>query len=59
MSESNVWGIIPNPNKWVIFDVDGTLMDITERRKFVEQRPKDWDSFNDIKNVNSNKLKKQ
>ena len=20
MSESNVWGIIPNPNKWVIFD---------------------------------------
>ena len=29
----------------VIFDVDGTLMDITHRRHFVTQRPKDFDSF--------------
>ena len=29
----------------IIFDVDGTLMDISHRKKFVEQRPKDWDSF--------------
>ena len=55
MSADNDWGIIPDPDKWVIFDVDGTLMDITERRKFVEQRPKDWDSFNDIENVKKDK----
>ena len=29
----------------IIFDVDGTLMDISHRKKFVEQRPKDWNSF--------------
>ena len=29
----------------VIFDVDGTLMDITHRRHFVTQRPKDFVSF--------------
>ncbi len=29
----------------IIFDVDGTLMDINHRKKFVEQRPKDWKSF--------------
>jgi hydroxymethylpyrimidine pyrophosphatase-like HAD family hydrolase len=29
----------------IIFDVDGTLMDITHRRHFVAQRPKDFDSF--------------
>ena len=26
----------------VIFDVDGTLMNISHRRKFVEMKPKDW-----------------
>jgi phosphoglycolate phosphatase-like HAD superfamily hydrolase len=31
----------------VIFDVDGTLMNISKRRKFVEQRPKDWKAFRD------------
>ena len=51
MSANNEWGIIPDPSKWVIFDVDGTLMDIRERRKFVEQKPKDWNSFNNHKNV--------
>lgn len=29
----------------IIFDVDGTLMDIEHRRHFVVQRPKDFDSF--------------
>ena len=29
----------------VIFDVDGTLMDIDHRRHHVEQRPKDWKAF--------------
>ena len=29
----------------IIFDVDGTLMDISHRKKFVESKPKDWDSF--------------
>ena len=28
----------------IIFDVDGTLMDITHRRHFVTQRPNDFDS---------------
>ena len=31
----------------IIFDIDGTLMDISHRKKFVEQRPKDWNSFRD------------
>lgn len=29
----------------VIFDVDGTLMDIEHRRHFVIQKPKDFDAF--------------
>jgi len=29
----------------IIFDIDGTLMDISHRKQFVEQRPKDWNSF--------------
>jgi predicted secreted acid phosphatase len=29
----------------VIFDIDGTLMDIQHRKKYVEQRPKDWTKF--------------
>lgn len=29
----------------VIFDVDGTLMDIEHRRHFVVQKPKDFDAF--------------
>lgn len=29
----------------IIFDVDGTLMDIEHRRQFVTQRPKDFKSF--------------
>ena len=31
----------------IIFDVDGTLMDISHRKKFVESKPKDWNSFRD------------
>ena len=29
----------------VIFDVDGTLMNIDHRRQYVVQKPKDWTSF--------------
>ena len=29
----------------IIFDVDGTLADVTHRRHFVEMKPKNWDSF--------------
>jgi|TARA_B110000438_G_scaffold189360_1_gene181000 phosphoglycolate phosphatase-like HAD superfamily hydrolase len=31
----------------IIFDIDGTLMDISHRKKFVESKPKDWNSFRD------------
>ncbi|MDH5721958.1 MAG: polynucleotide kinase [Alphaproteobacteria bacterium] len=33
--------------KTIIFDIDGTLAEITHRRKFLEQEKKDWKSFND------------
>jgi phosphoglycolate phosphatase-like HAD superfamily hydrolase len=29
----------------IIFDMDGTLADVTHRRHFVEMKPKNWDSF--------------
>jgi hypothetical protein len=29
----------------VIFDIDGTLADISHRRHHVEKKPKDWDAF--------------
>lgn len=29
----------------VIFDIDGTLADISHRRHYVEKKPKDWDAF--------------
>lgn len=32
----------------IIFDIDGTITDITHRRKYVKQSPKDWDNFNDL-----------
>ena len=32
----------------IIFDIDGTLMNINHRKKFVEQRPKDWKSFREL-----------
>ena len=32
-------------SRFIVFDVDGTLMDLTHRRKFLETQPKDWDSF--------------
>ena len=31
----------------IIFDIDGTLMNIEHRKKFVEQKPKDWNAFRD------------
>tara|TARA_B100001939_G_scaffold347495_1_gene369285 strand:+ start:1404 stop:1937 length:534 start_codon:yes stop_codon:yes gene_type:complete len=37
----------------VIFDVDGTLMDISQRRKFIDgsMGKKDWNAFRDSENV--------
>jgi uncharacterized HAD superfamily protein len=32
----------------IIFDIDGTITDITHRRKYVKRSPKDWDNFNDL-----------
>lgn len=32
--------------KCVVFDIDGTLLDNSHRRHFVEQSPKDWKSYN-------------
>jgi|TARA_B100001964_G_scaffold192604_2_gene215388 phosphoglycolate phosphatase-like HAD superfamily hydrolase len=29
----------------IVFDVDGTLMDINHRRHYVEQKPKDFEAF--------------
>ena len=30
----------------VIFDIDGTLADISQRVHFVQSKPKNWDAFN-------------
>lgn len=40
-------------NKWAIFDLDGTLADITARRKLCEldNGKLDWDKFFDPKNI--------
>ena len=37
--------IIESDPQDIIFDVDGTLADVTHRRHFVEMKPKNWDSF--------------
>ena len=29
----------------VIFDIDGTLADISKRRHHIQKKPKDWDAF--------------
>ena len=29
-----------------IFDIDGTITDVSHRQHFLRQEPKDWDSFN-------------
>lgn len=31
--------------KAIVFDIDGTLADNTHRLHFIQQEPKDWDSF--------------
>tara|TARA_R100000808_G_C2155495_1_gene168230 strand:- start:6269 stop:6790 length:522 start_codon:yes stop_codon:yes gene_type:complete len=33
----------------IIFDIDGTLLDITHRLHFIKKKPKDWASFRDPK----------
>ncbi|MGP3977724.1 phosphatase domain-containing protein [Streptomyces sp. 8N114] len=30
---------------WAVFDLDGTLADVRHRLLFLQQRPRDWDSF--------------
>jgi hypothetical protein len=40
--------------KAIIVDLDGTLADITHRRKYVEGKKKDWKNFN--KNIISDEL---
>ena len=37
--------IAPDTDGDIIFDVDGTLMDITHRKHFVQNKPKDWKQF--------------
>ncbi len=34
------------PKKTIIFDLDGTICDVTHRRKFVASKPKNWDAWN-------------
>ncbi|HXE95903.1 MAG TPA: hypothetical protein VN642_05835 [Dongiaceae bacterium] len=34
-----------NKSRVVIFDLDGTLADVTRRRKILQQTPKAWDAF--------------
>jgi len=58
MEDRNVYGIRPetettNGDKWFIFDLDGTLALIDERRKVSEKEngKLDWDKFFDPKNI--------
>ena len=46
-------------NKWVIFDLDGTLADIEDRRKLStkENGKMDWDKFFDPNNIELDKPK--
>jgi predicted secreted acid phosphatase len=32
--------------KTIIFDLDGTICNVTHRRKFVASKPKNWDAWN-------------
>lgn len=38
-------GLFDNGKKDVIFDIDGTLADITHRLRYVQQEPKNWKEF--------------
>jgi predicted ATPase len=33
-------------NNIIVFDIDGTLADVTHRRQFVATRPKNWSAWN-------------
>lgn len=33
--------------KTIIFDIDNTLADLTDRLHYIQKEPKDWDSFHD------------
>ena len=47
-------------NKWIIFDLDGTLADIEDRRQLCtkENGKMDWDKFFDPKNIKLDKPNK-
>jgi FMN phosphatase YigB (HAD superfamily) len=49
--------MVENTNKWVIFDLDGTLADIEDRRKLStkENGKMDWDKFFDPENISLDK----
>ena len=34
-------------NEIVIFDIDGTLADISERIHHIKRKPKNWNAFNE------------
>lgn len=36
---------MPDRPQLVVLDIDGVLADVRHRLRFVERRPKDWDSF--------------
>jgi len=38
-------------SKKIICDLDGTLFNIEERRRFIEKEPKDWKSFSNPDNI--------
>jgi predicted kinase len=51
-------GLYTKPKKGIVIcDIDGTLADIGDRRKFVEQEPKDWKKF--YGSMNRDKLRKK
>ena len=43
--------------KCIIFDLDGTLCDVTHRRQFVATKPRNWDAWN--KGISNDKAVKQ
>ena len=49
--------MVENTDKWVIFDLDGTLADIEDRRKLStkDNGKMDWDKFFDPENISLDK----
>lgn len=47
------------PKKAIIVDVDGTVMDISHRLKYIEGEKKDWKKFFDEEEVSKDKVNKE